>query len=90
MSISSSVSGVNTDFVTSNFVNGAAFSDPNLVISWYLDDVRLATTLTITITAQIAAVSTFTQTTSFDLVTTLPTCANSPESITITPSTMAD
>jgi len=52
--------------------------------------VRPATTLTITITATITAVTTFTETTQFDLVTTIPICTISPETITITPSTLTD
>jgi len=59
MSIASTV-GVNTDFVTTNFVDGAAFSGSNLEVSWITSDVRPATTLTITITATITAVTTFT------------------------------
>jgi len=34
MTIASTVSGVNTDFVTTNFVDGAAFSGSDLVVSW--------------------------------------------------------
>jgi hypothetical protein len=63
-----------------------SFNPSTRVIGWSTDSTYQVGTYTITITGQITAVSNFTQSTSFTLIV-YNNCSNSPEIITITPST---
>ena len=67
---------------TTSFIS---FNPSTRVVGWYTLSATQVGTYTITITGQITAVSNFTQSTSFTLF--VYNCANSPETITITPGT---
>jgi hypothetical protein len=67
--------------VTPGFIS---FNPSTRVVGWSTGSTYQVGTYTITITGQITAVSNFTQSTSFTLI--VYNCANSPETITITPS----